>query len=189
MVRFNSDEVFKIGTSDEMIRYMVKIFETGDRIYFPACSKLKGTYIYGFLHILDCKGLNNSILKLKFINFMRELSKLPDYYPENLSALYAINTGIVFRSFYSAVKIFLNDTIKSKIKVFGEDYKDALLQIIDKENLPKMYGGTCKCPEGCLFSNAGPWKNSEDKEEIPEDILQKRKELNDFFESGKIANS
>ena len=61
------------------------------------------------------------------------------------------------------------------------------MEKIDPENLPKIYGGSCECPEGCLFSNAGPWKNPEETEEVPEEILKKRKELIELMESGKAS--
>ena len=57
------------------------------------------------------------------------------------------------------------------------------LEKIDPDCLPSFFGGTCQCPGGCLFSNAGPWKK-EENEEIPEDILQARKELTDYMFTG-----
>ena len=83
---------------------------------------------------------------------------------------------------YSAVKIFLDAKTKDKIKVFGNNYKQALLEEINSENLPTFFGGSCECPGGCLFSNAGPWKKPEDVEvDIPEVILRRRKEINDIM--------
>ena len=189
MINFNSDELFKLGTGEEIIRYIIKIMETGIRDVLPICRKIKGSYIYGIFIILDCKGLNNSALKLKFLNLIRDYSQLADYYPELLISLYVINAGLVFRSFYSAIKIFLIEKVKKKFRVYGENFKDGLLEKIAPENLPKFYGGSCECPEGCLFSNAGPWKNTEETEEVPEDILKKRKELNELMESGEAKKN
>ena len=187
---FNVEEFFKIAPIDEMMRYEAKIMETIERDYFKICSKLKGAYIYGIFSIMDFKGINSSILNKKLFSYMSELSKLQEYYPENLAGCYVINAGIIFRSLYFACKAFLSETNKQKIKVFGDNYKEALLEKINKEDLPKFYGGVCECPGGCLFSNAGPWKKQDEIEEnIPEDILKKRKEINDIMTFGKIQVS
>lgn len=31
---------------------------------------------------------------------------------------------------------------------------------VPKENLPKAFGGTCECPGGCEYSDAGPWQDA-----------------------------
>ena len=190
MGNYNISELLKLATFDDMLRYEIKIMEIMDRGYFKICSKLKGSYIYGIFSIMDFKGISASILNPKFLGYMKEMSKLQDYYPENLAGCYVINAGIVFRSLYFACKAFLSEKNKEKIKVFGENYQEGLLEKIDKENLPKFYGGSCECPGGCLFSNAGPWKKPDEIEEkIPEDILKKRQELTDIMNSGKIETS
>ena len=46
-------------------------------------------------------------------------------------------------------------------------------------------GGTCDCPGGCLFSNAGPWKKDDEKEEeLPEDIIKGRQEMTNYMFEG-----
>ena len=190
MGNYNISELLKLATFDDMLRYEIKIMEIMDRDYFKICSKLKGSYIYEIFSIMDFKGISASILNPKFFGYMKEMSKLQDYYPENLAGCYVINAGIVFRSLYFACKAFLSEKNKEKIKVFGENYQEGLLEKIDKDNLPKFYGGSCECPGGCLFSNAGPWKKPDEIEEkIPEDILKKRQELTDIMNSGKIETS
>ena len=190
MGNINVSEMFKLVTYEQMIKNQAKIMEIAERDYFKICSKLKGTYIYGFFSIMDFKGINASILSPKFIGYMKEMSKVQEFYPENLVGCYVINAGIIFKSLYFACRPFLNEKNKKKIKVFGDNYQEALLEKIDKENLPKFYGGSCECPEGCLFSKAGPWKKPGGNEEkIPEDILKKRKEINDIMNSRKIESA
>ena len=182
---FDISEYFKLGTYDEMLRYEIKMMELIERDYFKICSRLKGSYIYGIFSIMDFKGINASVLNPKFIGYMKEMSKLQEYYPDNIAGCYVINAGIVFRSLYFACKAFLSEKNKEKIKVFGDNYQEGLLEKIDKENLPKFFGGSCECPGGCLFSNAGPWKKPNEVEEnIPEDILKKRQEITDIMNSG-----
>lgn len=188
MGRLNADELFKLGTPEEITRYSVKIYEQLERDLFKLCSTIKDTYIHGVFNIIDFNGINSSILNKKLISYVKETFKIcQDYYPESLAGCYVLNANLLFRSFYSAVKIFLDAKTKEKIKVFGTDYKNGLLEKIDSQNLPKFFGGECECPGGCLFSNAGPWKKPEDDDpNIPEDILKRRQEITDLMTFGKI---
>ena len=179
---FNVSEFLNLGTFDEILRYEVKLMEIMERDYYKICSQLKNGYIYGVFSIMDFKGINTSVLHPKIFSYLKDMSILQEYYPDNLNACYVINAGIVFRSIYYACRPLLNEKTKGKIQVFGENYQEALLERIEKENLPTFYGGTCECQGGCLFSNAGPWKKTNEIEEkIPEDIIKKRQELTDMM--------
>ena len=188
MGQLNPDELFKIATPEEVMLYSVSIYEKLERDYFKMCSQIKESYIHGVFNIIDFNGINSSILNKKLISYVKETLKISqDYYPESLAGCYVLNASLLFRSFYTTVKVFLDTKTKGKIKVFGTDYKNALLERIDSKNLPKFFGGECECPGGCLFSNAGPWKKpEEDNEIVPEDILKRRQEITDIMTFGKI---
>lgn len=189
--RLNADDLFKIASSEEITKYSIQIYENLERDYFKICSKLKGKYIHGVFNIIDFKGIGTSILNKKLLGYIKETLKIcQDYYPESLDGCYVINAGLLFRTFYTAVKVFLDSETKSKVKVFGSKYQQSLLEKIDPSNLPKIFGGTCECPGGCIFSNEGPWKKKEEEQiKVPDDILLKRKELNDILTYGKIQTS
>ena len=187
---YNPEEFFKIGSPDEITTYAASVIEILNREYFKICSQVKNTYIYGVYGILDFKGINSSILSNKFFGYVKSLLKLQDYYPEIIAGIIIINTGFLFRTFFTACKVFIDSKTKKKIKVYSDKYQEGLLEVIDKENIPKFFGGNCDCPEGCLFSNAGPWKKEDEKNEIiPDDIIKKRKEINDIMLFGKIKAS
>ena len=128
----------------------------------------------------------HSHLHKNLLSYIKETFKIcQDYYPESLAGCYILNAGLAFRTFYSAVKVFLDSKTREKIKVFGENYKDGLLERIDADCLPTFFGGTCDCPGGCLFSNAGPWKKDDEKEEeLPEDIIKGRQEMTNYMFEG-----
>lgn len=184
------NEFFKIYTPEEILTYIIKIGEIVTRDYFKICSQIKEKYVFGVVIINDFKGINKSLLNKKMIEFATSILKLGNHYPLIGARLIAINTGLLFRTFYTAIKYLINSELRKVIKIYGEKYQQGLLEIIDKENLPKFYGGTCECPEGCFFSNAGPWKKQvEIEEKIPEDILKRRKEINDIMTFGKLQTS
>ena len=190
MGHFKPDEFFKIATPEDISNYATKVIETAIREYFKICSQIKGTFIYGIFGVIDFKGINSSIMSKKFFNYVKAISKLQDYYPEILSGCCVINSGLLFRTFYAACKVLIDSKTRKKIKVYGAKYQQGLLEKIDKENLPKFFGGTCECPEGCLFSNAGPWKKSNEvQEEISEDILKRRQEITHIMNTGKLQSS
>ncbi len=191
MGKLNPDELFKIGTPEDLIKYSAQISETMERDYFKLCSKVKNKYVHGVFNIIDFRGIKTtSLLNKKLISYLKESFKISqDCFPESLAACYILNAGFAFRSFYSAVKLFLDSKTRGKIKVFGVDYKAGLLDKIDADCLPSFWGGNCNCPGGCLFSNAGPWKKEDEKEVIPEEILKGRNEMTEYMFSAASKNN
>lgn len=83
----------------------------------------------------------------KLITYVKEIFKIrKDYYPQSLSGRYVLNANLLFRSFYTTIKVFLDSKTREKIKVFGNDYKNALLERVDSKNIPKFFCGECECP-------------------------------------------
>ena len=191
MGKLNVDELFKLFTPEDLIKYSTLICETMERDYFKLCSKVKNRYVHGVFNIIDFRGIKTtSLLNKKLLSYLKESFKInQDSYPESLAACYILNAGFAFRSFYSAVKIFLDSKTRGKIKVYGDNYQAGLLDRIDADCLPSFWGGNCNCPGGCLFSNVGPWKKEDEKENIPDEILKGRNEINDFMFSAKNKNN
>ena len=187
---FKPEEFYKTCTPEEISNYATKVIETCDREYFKICSQIKGSFIHGVFGIVDFKGKNSSIMSKKFMKYVKVMMKLQDYYPEILAGCYVVNSGFLFRSFYTECKVFIDSKTRKKIKVYGENYQEGLIERIGKENLPKFFGGACQCPGGCLFSNAGPWKKAGEVEDsVSEEILKRREEINHILETGKLQVS
>ena len=82
-----------------------------------------------------------------------------NYYPEMLGNMMLINTTFFFKAIWLMVKHFVDEKTRTKIIVERSSYLKKLLEFVDKENIPEMFGGDCKCTEfgGCLWSDIGPW--------------------------------
>lgn len=88
-----------------------------------------------------------------------------DYYPETMGRLLVINAPTSFTAIWSVVKPWLAKETVAKIDILGNDYKKVLLEVVDEQNLPVMFGGKCRCGGemaegpggGCELSSAGPW--------------------------------
>ena len=183
----NPEELFKIATHEELITHAIQMYETIERDLYRICSNTFGKYIHGTFAIMDFKGITKALLNKKIFSYLKDNTKIcQDYFPESMEGCYILNAGMIFRALYSTCKVFIDAKTKKKIKVFANNYQNDLLQIIDSKNLPTFWGGECDCPDGCLFSNEGPWKICEKKEELTEDVIQKRKEVTDIIKFGKL---
>lgn len=181
-----ADELFKLTTPENLLKYSIRQYEEMQKIIFPACSKAYKKYIHNMCSIIDIKRINNSFLNKNIFNHLQgDLNVCQNYYPECLGECFIINAGIVSMALYSICKPFLDSKTKEKIKVIGEDYESALLEKIDKANLPKVLGGECTCePEGCMFSFAGPWK-TKDNPPIDPELQRKRNEVMNVIAQAK----
>ena len=172
------DELFRVAPLESIVKYSTQQYERMVRDVFPACSVAAGKYVHGLFSIIDLKKLNRHLVCKKVYNLIQaDMTICQNYYPESLGESYIINAGFLFKTMYTIVKAFLDAKTRSKIKIFGSNYQSALLEKIDKENLPTVLGGTCTCPpEGCLFSCAGPWRKFPTPP-VTEEIVKKRKAL------------
>ena len=172
------DELFRVAPLESIVKYSTQQYERMVRDVFPACSVAAGKYVHGLFSIIDLKKLNRHLVCKKVYNLIQaDMTICQNYYPESLGESYIINAGFLFKTMYTIVKAFLDAKTRSKIKIFGSNYQSALLEKIDKENLPTVLGGTCTCPpEGCLFSCAGP-RRKLPTPPVTEEIVKKRKAL------------
>lgn len=153
--------LFQVTSEDRMIKDYVKEFERLMNLKFQACSKAAGTVVEQSFNIMDIKGVGLGMLTGKVKAFMKMTSSIAqDYYPETLGKMFVINASTVFSLIFSIVKGFIDEKTQKKISVLKSDYQDKLLEFIDKQNLPTIFGGSCTCSHiegGCLFSDIGPW--------------------------------
>ncbi|KAK4046415.1 cytosolic factor, phosphatidylinositol/phosphatidylcholine transfer protein [Microbotryomycetes sp. JL201] len=156
-------ELYKHTTPERQIQSLVVEYEKFQRDRLPVCSELAGHLIETSCTIMDLKGVGISqFWHVK--NYVQEASAISqNNYPETMGKFYIINAPWAFSTAWSVVKGWLDPVSVSKISIIGSSYKDELLKQVPEENLPSFLGGTCKCPEGCSMSDAGPWSGRETK--------------------------
>lgn len=160
----NIDELFKATTSEKLLRYKICQYEYLMNFIFPSCSLASNSYISQSVSIFDVKKQTTKFMSKKILDFLKLVSGFSqNHYPETLGSLYIINSGMMFKVVWTAVKPFLDEKTKKKVVTLGSDYRKKLLEVIDEENLPAILGGKCVCPTGCAYSAEGPWKNYEDE--------------------------
>jgi CRAL/TRIO domain len=80
--------------------------------------------------------------------------------PHRIGKLVIINAPSSSSAFWATLKSWLTPEIAERFVVLGADYANALLDLVDAENLPASLGGTCTCDTdgGCeALAAAGPW--------------------------------
>jgi hypothetical protein len=160
----NIDELFKASSSERLLRYQIRQYEYLMNFIFPACSQKSNTYISQSVSIFDLKKQTTKFMSKKVMDLLKQVSGFSqNHYPETLGNLYIINSGIMFKVVWTAIKPFLDEKTKKKIVTLGSDYKKKLLEVIDEESLPAIIGGKCACAGGCAYSGEGPWRNYVDE--------------------------
>lgn len=153
----NLTEMYKITTSERMLQNLAVEYEKVGNPRLPACSRKSGYLVETSCTIMDLKGvgLGNASSVYSYAKQVSAISQ--NYYPERMGKLFIINAPWGFSTIFGVIKGWLDPVTVSKIHILGRGYQKELLAHIPAENLPKMFGGTCECPGGCPWSDAGPW--------------------------------
>ena len=98
--------------------------------------------------IIDLKGATLKLITNKNLNLIwAEISKeISKRFPELVHSITVVNTPMFFEShFLSELRPKISDRTASKIQITGEAAPTSLLEAIDADKLPAIYGGTCAC--------------------------------------------
>ncbi|KAJ5235670.1 Cellular retinaldehyde binding/alpha-tocopherol transport [Penicillium citrinum] len=159
--KIDLNQMYKITTSERMLKNLVTEYEKMSDPRLPACSRKAGKLLETSCTVMDMKGVGVTSIPSVY-GYVRQASEISqNYYPERLGKLYIINAPWGFSSVFSVVKGFLDPVTVSKIHVLGSGYQKELLAQVPAENLPKEFGGTCECEGGCELSDQGPWQEAE----------------------------
>jgi len=161
MGKIDLNAMYKITSAERMLQNLVVEYEKVADPRLPACSRKAGKLLETCCTIMDMKGVG--VTKISSVyGYVKSASAISqDHYPERLGKLYIINAPWGFSSAFSFIKGFLDPVTVSKIHVLGSGYGSELLGQVPKANLPKSLGGSCDCPGGCEYSDAGPWQEQE----------------------------
>lgn len=151
--------MYKITTAERMLQNLVVEYEKLADPRLPACSRKAGQLLETCCSVMDLKGVGLSKVSSVY-SYVKSASAISqNYYPERLGKLYLINAPWGFSSVFSVVKGFLDPVTVQKIHILGTGYHTELEKQVPNENLPKLFGGTCECEQGCALSDTGPWQD------------------------------
>lgn len=182
------DLILKRISTNQFATYHIRFMEEMQRRALVK-SKETGRRIKSNVILLDCEGLGFGHRKL--IDWLKLQANIDStYYAEVLGKMIIINAPKVFTVIWKLAKKYVPPETMHKIHIYGCDRKEwqpVLYSLIDRDQLPMEYGGTCRCgnqgptPETQMKSaeqakQATPCIPLYDPKKVKELILRKMKE-------------
>ncbi|GFW93983.1 SEC14-like protein 2 [Trichonephila clavipes] len=134
----------------DLERTLLQIIEEDVKISKTKRKTPNGPYP-STLHIFDMEGLTfaNATDKKGIEYMILGLTIFQNHYPVLIGSVYVINISSYFMIPCSIVKSCLSPASLEKIHLMGtDDWKEALLRVIDADVLPGFLGGTRTDPDG-----------------------------------------
>ena len=159
--KISVEKLLKVTTVERMLQFHVYEWEKLIREMYPACSKHVGHNIFQSFSIIDLKGLSYKQFNKTSRTFIQKVTKLDqEYFPEHLGQMFIVNAPKIFTMMWSVIKLWLDKRTLMKIKVYGSDFKEKILQYIDPDDLPDTLGGNLVMSDEVRMSNSGPWNQA-----------------------------
>ncbi|KAJ1547521.1 cytosolic factor, phosphatidylinositol/phosphatidylcholine transfer protein [Nowakowskiella sp. JEL0078] len=150
----NLDQILAVSTLDRCLIQHVVEYEKLVNYRLPACSDAAGYRIEQSCTIIDLKGVSLSNFSRCF-SFVQKVSAVAqNYYPEMLGRMFIVNAPMLFTAVWQLVKPLLDEVTVNKISILGSSYTKNLLEVIDENNLPTMFGG-----KSTNTNDIGPWND------------------------------
>ncbi|KAF9059566.1 CRAL-TRIO domain-containing protein [Rhodocollybia butyracea] len=123
---------------------IIVLYEVMTHFVLPLCCKLPHateTPISSVTTIIDLENLSfGAIWSLR--NHLQEASQLATgNYPETLHIIAIVNSPSFFPKIWNWISGWFDEGTRKKIYVLGKDPGPMLYKLIEKQNLPKPYGG------------------------------------------------
>ncbi|XP_059214562.1 SEC14-like protein 2 [Centropristis striata] len=136
------------ATKQDFMKTKIRHTELLQRECRRQAEKL-GQNIESISLIYDCEGLGlKHIWKPAIEAYGEILTMFEENYPEGMKRVFLIKAPKMFPMAYNLIKHFLCEETRRKIIVLGSNWQEVLLQHIDSEQLPVVYGGTLRDPDG-----------------------------------------
>eukprot|EP01110_Echinostelium_bisporum_P013814 TRINITY_DN996_c0_g1_i1.p1 TRINITY_DN996_c0_g1~~TRINITY_DN996_c0_g1_i1.p1 ORF type:complete len:266 (+),score=60.68 TRINITY_DN996_c0_g1_i1:119-916(+) len=125
-----------------------------------ASSKINGQHIEQAVSIMDLDGssvfTHLSSISREFYSRLAGIGQ--NYYPERLGKLVVVNAPRAFPMAWSFISPFLDEKTKKKIEIHSSTKSSsaALAELIDKEFIPKEFGGECDCEANKCYTSPSP---------------------------------
>ncbi|XP_073388667.1 phosphatidylinositol/phosphatidylcholine transfer protein SFH4 isoform X4 [Physcomitrium patens] len=160
--KVDAQKLMECTTLERYLKFHVLEFERTINLKFPACSLAIESHVHSSTTILDVDGVGMKNFNKQARDLLIAIQKIDSAnYPETLYRMFIVNASPGFKLVWNTIRGLLDNKTAAKINVLGTNYQSKLLEIIDANQLPTFFGGTCTCAEegGCLMSDKGPWND------------------------------
>lgn len=139
----------KSVTREHLLRSRIHITERFVRKTLPELRRQTGKPLYACTFVVDLQHYGRRHLWGPGLEFYAEFVRICEQnYPETIGSAYIVNAPAIFPIVFNLLKPLLHAETQKKIKVLGKNYKQVLLEAIDADQLPKIYGGNRTDPDG-----------------------------------------
>lgn len=110
--------------------------------------------------VVDMKGAKLKQITNKNLNLIwKEISKeLSKRFPEIVHSIHIVNAPMFFENYYlNEILPSLSAKTAAKVQMTGESAPQSLVEAVEPDRLPALYGGLCSCSAQCIYSDKGPW--------------------------------
>lgn len=115
----------------------------------PEVRARTGKAIYGVTFVYDMQHFGKKHMWRPSLEFYGDLARTCEQnYPETIGIVFIINAPAIFPVVFNLLKPLFNPATQDKIHVLGSGYQRTLLQYIDADQLPAIYGGNRRDPDG-----------------------------------------
>lgn len=142
-------KLLEITTFEKLIRFHAWESEQALLINSKQTS-ITGYNIDTFVVVVDAKGFSLSLATSDAFSFIKSMSEVDsNHYPERLGCCLVINAPVMLSFVWSIVETFLDSVTKAKIKIMSSEseWKPVLFSMIERNQIPMMYGGTVPNPD------------------------------------------
>jgi len=103
------------------------------------------------LSVLDMKGLGFRFFAGEAMKLLRSTTKIAqDHYPVRSCKILLINSPLWFSSIWKVISQWIDERTRSKLFIYSGPAREQLLELIDEDSLPALFGGACTCGgQGC----------------------------------------
>jgi hypothetical protein len=142
-------KLLEITTFDNLLRFHA--WESEQALWMNAKqTRQTGYNIETFVVVVDATGWSLNLATHDGYSFIRGMSAVDsDHYPERLGCCLVINAPVMLSIAWRIVEPFLDSVTKSKIQIMSSpsEWQPVLFSIVDKDQVPKMYGGNAPNPD------------------------------------------
>lgn len=142
-------KLLEITTFDNLLRFHA--WESEQALWMNAKqTRQTGYNIETFVVVVDAAGWSLNLATHDGYSFIRGMSAVDsDHYPERLGCCLVINAPVMLSIAWRIVEPFLDSVTKSKIQIMSSpsEWQPVLFSIVDKDQVPKMYGGNAPNPD------------------------------------------
>lgn len=131
-----------------MTKYLIRELEHSWREKFDQVKTEMRLDVDQIRIVVDMKGAKLKQIANKQLNLIwREICKeISKRFPEFVHAITVVNTPMFFENFYmNEVQPHFSERTRAKIHLTGESSPQCLVEAVDPERLPAVYGGQCNC--------------------------------------------